>query len=61
MNARVFYLYRKQNRMRKFIFLFLLVPGFFQFTACTTLPAYLQWILSGSLVNAFTPDKSHQL
>jgi len=35
MNARVFYLYHKQNRMHKFIFLFLLVPGFFQFTACT--------------------------
>src|SRR5687768_9838606 len=35
MNARIFYLYRKQNRMRKFIFFFLLVSGYGQFTACT--------------------------
>jgi len=40
MNARVCFLYRKQYRMHKFIFPFLLVHGFFQFTACTTLPAY---------------------
>ena len=36
MNALMFYLYRKQSHMRKYIFLFLLVPGFFQFTACTS-------------------------
>jgi len=35
MNAPMFYLYRKQSHMRKYIFLFLLVPGFFHFTACT--------------------------